>query len=71
MQYSITIAGAIASFLAFLATTLNVQLPYSLDEIKNAIITVLGVAGFLATLYGRWRHGDLDIFGFKHKKLDE
>jgi hypothetical protein len=65
MNYSITVAGAIAMLLSFLADQFNVKLPYTNEEVKNAIITIIGVGGFLVTLYGRYRHGDINIFGFK------
>lgn len=60
-----TIAGAIAMLLSFLADRFNVKLPYTSDEIKQALIVILGVGGFLVTLYGRYRHGDINILGFK------
>jgi len=65
MNYSTTIAGALVMLLSFLAKSLNLELPYTDKEIESAIITIVGIVGFLITLYGRYRHGDINIFGFK------
>jgi hypothetical protein len=63
MQYSATYIGAIVSFLAFLAKVLDVELPYTNEEIEKAIIVIAGIVGFLITLYGRFRKGDLKWTG--------
>lgn len=65
MNYSTTVAGAIVMLLSFLAESLNIKLPYTNEQIKDAIITIVGVIGFLITIYGRYRHGDINLFGFK------
>lgn len=71
MNYSITIAGALASFIAFLAKMTNTELPYTTEQINNALLTIIGIGGFLITVYGRYRHGDLKWNGFKKTVQDK
>lgn len=60
---SLTLKGAIILLLAFLAKTLNVELPYTPDQVTNAIVTLIGVIGFVMTYIGRVRHGDITWYG--------
>lgn len=57
--------------IAFLAKTYNLELPYTTDQISQAVITIAGVVGFFVALYGRWRKGDITILGFRKTQQDK
>ena len=70
MNYSTTIAGAILMLLSLLAKATGVELPYTEQEIESAIVTIIGLIGFLIAFIGRYRKGDINILGFKKPARD-
>lgn len=60
---SLTYIGAIVSVLAFLSKVTNTELPATPEEISNAFVLIAGLVGFVITLYGRFRKGDINLFG--------
>lgn len=65
MNYSLTLSGAIAMLLSFLAQSLGVEIPYTTEQVTTAILTITGILGFIFTYIGRVRHGDITWYGAK------
>lgn len=65
MNYSVTIAGIIASLIGTIAKQLNYELPFTGEEISNAILVILSVGGLVVAYIGRVRKGDIDWLGRK------
>jgi hypothetical protein len=65
MNYSLTYIGAIAMFLAFLAKSTQVEIPFTQSEIESALTVIVGIVGFIVTIIGRVRAGGVSLFGFK------
>jgi hypothetical protein len=63
MNYSLTLRGAIALLLAFLAKSLDLEIPYTTEEVTNAVLVIIGVGGFIATYIARFRQGDITWYG--------
>jgi hypothetical protein len=65
MNYSNTLRGAVALLLAFLAKSLELDLPYTSEEVTNAILLLVGLGGFLVTYIARVRQGGITWYGRK------
>lgn len=65
MNYSLTLSGAIAMLLAFLAQSLGIEIPYTTEQVTTAVVTVVGLLGFVITYLGRVRQGDITWYGKK------
>jgi hypothetical protein len=67
MNYSLTLKGAVAMLVAmlltFLSRTLNLEIPYTSDQVTDAILTLVAVGGFIATYIARYRQGDITWYG--------
>lgn len=58
----------IATFVSILVTlfaTFNVELPYTNEQITEAIYIIVGVIAGLKILYERHKRGDVSFLGFK------
>lgn len=62
-KYSVTFAGVIAMILSQVLQRLNITV--APDALTITVSTVLFIGGALLTIWGRWRKGDVNIFGFK------
>jgi hypothetical protein len=67
MNYSLTQSGNLTVLVGVIVwaskTFLNFEL--SSDEVTNVVSAVLMVSGVVASWYGRFRHGDVTISGFR------
>lgn len=63
--YSLTYAGVLVSVLGYLFNKFGV--PYEDGQIESVISNGIIALGWLAALYGRWRHADISFCGFKKK----
>jgi len=52
---SVTFWGAITTFLAMLANTFGVDLPFTADELSSSILTVIAAVTTGLTIWGRFR----------------
>lgn len=59
--YLATFVSVLVTFLA----TFNVKLPYTNEEITEAIYVIAGVLAGFKILYERYRKGGVSILGFK------
>jgi hypothetical protein len=62
-NFSLTYTGIVVMVLAWVAQ--RMKLTVSHDQLQATVETIILFAGALIALYGRWRKGDLNIFGFK------
>lgn len=58
---SITYIGIIVSGIAFLMDKANIQIAQ--PDIENAVTTIVVIIGGIVALYGRFRKGDLTLWG--------
>ncbi len=66
MNYSLTQAGNIAALVGFAMLVIQwFKLDVPEVEIKTVIEAVVVLAGIIASWIGRFRKGDLNIFGFR------
>lgn len=63
MDYSVTYIGILVVVLTKLATLLGLQIGTA--ELTSVATTLVMFAGALIAFYGRWRQGDINLFGFK------
>lgn len=63
MDYSLTYVGVIVIVLAKIATLLGLQIGTA--ELTSVVTTIIMFGGALVAFYGRWRKGDVNIFGIK------
>ena len=60
----------IATFIGFLASLLgmfDVKLPYTNEQISEAVFVIITTLSALKVLYERYQKGGVTIFGFKTK----
>lgn len=62
-KYSITFVGIIIIVLSQILQRLNITV--ATEALSTTIETLLLLGGALLALWGRWRKGDVNIFGFK------
>lgn len=60
-NFSLTYTGVIIMVLAYIAKEAGV--PLAEGSLETTISTLIAIAGAIVTLIGRWRKGDLTIFG--------
>ena len=65
-KYSLTYTGVIVVVIGYLFNLAGV--PFAQEEMEGVISFLTTFAGVVMSLYGRWRTGDLTIFGFRKKK---
>lgn len=65
MNYSLTLRGAVVMLLAFLAQSLDVEIPYTSEEVTNALLVIFSVIGFVMTYIARVRQGNITWYGKK------
>lgn len=58
-KLSVTVAG----ILALLLGAIGVQIAES--DLQTTVSVIIQIIGAVVAYYGRWRHGDLSIFGIK------
>jgi hypothetical protein len=58
------LATYVTTFVMILAA-FNVKLPYTDEQITEAIYVIVGVVASLKILYERYRKGDVSLIGFK------
>lgn len=64
-NFSMVIAGAIATLAAFLADQLGINLPYTSEQLSDSLIAIVEVLGLVIIYIGRVRHGDITPWGTK------
>ena len=63
MNYSVTYGGALVTLIGFILDKFGV--PFATGELEQVVSAALVIGGVLVTFYGRWRHGDVGLLGFK------
>jgi len=63
--YSLTYQGVIVFIVGYLFNMSGV--PFLESEAEGAIAFIVTLIGVLTTIYGRYRKGDLNLFGFRSK----
>ena len=69
MNRSLTIIGLIVSLVGTLVNTFHIPLPYTMDEIEKALTVIATLLGIVIAWIGRYRHGDITLFGKKLRML--
>ncbi len=69
MNFSMTFVGLIIIVLAFIAKSIGVELTVTEDDIVRTIGTIAQAIGLAVAYYGRYRHGDITIWGTRKKPL--
>lgn len=62
-KYSLTFVGILVMLLTKLLEVAGVEI--GTDELTMTITTLVTIGGGLLALYGRWRKGDVNVFGMK------
>lgn len=62
-----TYIASFVAFLAFVAQTANLELPYTPEEVTDALVIVAGLGGFAWTIVERFQKGDLATWWGKKK----
>lgn len=63
MGYSVTYLGIITFCIGWIFEKVGV--PFVKLELQQTIEFLVKFAGVLVAFYGRWRRGDIDVFGGK------
>lgn len=62
-NYSITFVGILVMLLTKVLEAAGVEI--GTEELTMTITTLVTLGGGLLALYGRWRKGDVNVFGMK------
>ncbi len=62
-NFSVTYTGVIIFFIGYLFKLAGI--PFVQGQLEQTIDFVITFAGVITALYGRYRHGDLNLFGTK------
>lgn len=62
-MYSVTYVGALTTILAWIFNQAGV--PFVPEDAEKTITFIVALSGVVVTLYGRFRQGDINIFGLK------
>lgn len=54
-----TYIASFVAFLAFVAQVSHLELPYTPEEITDALVIIAAVGGFAWTIYERFKKGDI------------
>lgn len=66
MKFSLTYSGVLVMAVGFVFTTAGV--PFVEGDVQTTIATITSFCGAAITLFGRWRVGGINIFGFRNKQ---
>lgn len=69
MNLSLTIAGLVIMVLAFIGKSVGVELTVTEDDVVRTIGTIVQAVGLVMAYIGRYRHGDITIWGTRTKPL--
>ena len=61
--YSLTYTGVIVSVLGFLLDKFKIE--YATGEIEAVVASVIMIIGWIIALYGKYRQGDVKVWGGK------
>ena len=62
-NFSLTYTGVATMAIGFVFTSAGV--PFVEGDVQTTIATLTSFVGACLTLYGRWRVGGINLFGFK------
>ena len=65
MKFSLTYQGVILMVVGAVFSTAGV--PFVEGDVQTTIATITSFVGACVTLFGRWRVGGINIFGFRNK----